>query len=140
MNVDDPKTPTVVDHVGRGAPEVWCRPVASLAAGPLVGAAAGLAFGLTDPAWATWSMFLGALAGAAAALVASLLGAVANRVFRTARTGVHRAAVALGTGLGAAGTVAALAQVWHVVPPWSVAFPLAVLVVMSAVMSCGTHR
>ncbi|MFD6093022.1 hypothetical protein ACFWGN_12950 [Oerskovia sp. NPDC060338] len=140
MAVDGPKTPTVVDDAGRGLPEVWRRQVASLAAGPLIGAATGLAFGLTDPAWASWSMFLGALAGAAAAVVASLLGAMANLVFRTARTGVRRAAVVLGTGLGAAGTVAALAQVWHVVPPWSVAFPLAVLVVMSAVMICGPHR
>ncbi|MFJ4106027.1 hypothetical protein [Oerskovia enterophila] len=140
MRVDDPKTPTAVDQAGRATPEAWYRPVATLAAGPLVGAVAGLAFGLTDPAWATWSMFLGALTGAAAAVVASVLGAVANRVFRTARTGVHRAAVALGTGLGAAATVAALAQVWHVVPPWSVVLPLAVLVLVSAVMTCGTRR
>jgi hypothetical protein len=104
----------------------------ALAAGLLIGAATGLAVGLTDPAWAALSMFLGAVAGAAAAAGAGMLAAVADRLFRTARAETRRVAVAAASGLGAASVLSVLAQVWHIVPPWSTLGPLVILALVLA--------
>ncbi|MEK8228508.1 hypothetical protein NKG05_24540 [Oerskovia sp. M15] len=51
------------------------RLVAMLSVGTLAGAVVGLTVGLTDSAWVAWAMFLGALTGAVAALVAWGAGA-----------------------------------------------------------------
>ncbi|QGQ18024.1 hypothetical protein GC089_00500 [Cellulomonas sp. JZ18] len=109
-----------VRHVREGA-------LVGLAAGALVGLVAGAADG-----WLSWSLFLGAVVGCSAGLVASGSGVLLVRVTGAAGSVARVAAVALAEGAGAAVVVAVLTRLLHVVEPWSVVAPLASLLTAAA--------